>query len=102
MVLVIFHTLPVGRSGSYFILFFTQLGEEKYRVWARSAHEKSVNDGQNHHFGFQLLVSVLRLFFSGQWPVHSISQKNLKKIGFGRGNFSVRATTRLISNVMIY
>ena len=32
VVLVIFETLPVGRSGPYSILFLTWLGEEKYRV----------------------------------------------------------------------
>ena len=48
MVLVTFHTLPVGRSGPYFILLFTYIGEQKYEIWARSAHGKCVKSDQNH------------------------------------------------------
>ena len=32
VVLVTFDTLPVGRSGPYFILLFTYLGEQKYKI----------------------------------------------------------------------
>ena len=50
VVMVIFHTLPVDRSGPYFTLLFNFIAEQYCEVWARSAHGKCVKSDQNHQF----------------------------------------------------
>ena len=43
-------TFIVDRSGPYFILLFTHIGEQKALVCARSDHYYCVNESQNHQF----------------------------------------------------
>ena len=63
VVMVTFDTTPVGRSGQYFTRLFTYIGEQKYKVWARSAHGKFVKSDHNH----QKLVPFFHTVFFTQF-----------------------------------
>ena len=80
VVLVTFHTLPVGRSGPYFILLSSYIAEQKYKVWARSAHGKCVKSDQNHPF---FGPNFWDCFFSDPGSSHE-SWNHLKFGGFDR------------------
>ena len=67
-----FDTLHVGKSGLYFIRFSNYLGEQKYKIWARSAHGKCVKNRQTTKFRV-----------GSSQPHHPIPKSDTQNASFG-------------------